>query len=138
YGPYIDFVAVAFGGIAVLAALDHRRRTGEGTYIDLSQFETGVQFISSAMINYAANGVVANRDGNRDPIAAPHGCYPCLNGEWCVISCWDDREWERLCRAADPVWLADIRFATTEQRKRNEEELNRLIGEWTSSQTAER
>jgi len=73
YGPYIDFVAVAFGGIAVLAALDHRRRTGEGAYIDLSQFETGVQFISSAMLDYSANGVITNRNGNRDAAAAPHG-----------------------------------------------------------------
>ena len=138
YGPYIDFVAVAFGGIAVLAALDHRRRTGEGAYIDLSQFETGVQFISSAMLDYSANGVVANRDGNRDAFAAPHGCYPCSDGEWCVISCWDDHEWERFGRTANPAWLTDVRFATIEQRKQNEEELNRLIGAWTSSQMAER
>ena len=139
YGPYIDFVAVAFGGIAVLAALDYRRRTGEGAHIDLSQFETGVQFISSAMLDYSANGVVANRDGNRDAAAAPHGCYPCNDGEWCVISCWDDQEWERLCRAANTTeWLADERFATLKQRKENEDELNRLIGAWTSSQTAER
>ena len=139
YGPYIDFVAVAFGGIAVLAALDYRRRTGEGAHIDLSQFETGVQFISSAMLDYSANGVIANRDGNRDAAAAPHGCYPCNDGEWCVISCWDDQEWERLCRAANTTeWLADERFATLKQRKQNEKELNRLIGEWTSSQTAER
>ena len=138
YGPYIDFVAVAFGGIAVLAALDHRRRTGEGSYIDLSQFETGVQFIGTAMLDYSANGVVANRDGNRDAFAAPHGCYPCSDGEWCVISCWDDHEWERFGRAANPAWLADARFATIEQRKQNEEELNRLIAAWTTSQMAER
>ena len=138
YGPYIDFVAVAFGGVAVLAALDHRRRTGEGAYIDLSQFETGVQFIGSAMLDYSANGVVANRDGNRDAFAAPHGCYPCSDGEWCVISCWDDHEWERFGRTANPAWLTDERFATIEKRKENEEELNRLIGAWTSSQTAER
>src|SRR2546429_7241932 len=138
YGPYIDFVAVAFGGVAVLAALDHRRRTGEGAYIDLSQFETGVQFIGTAMLDYSANGVVANRDGNRDAFAAPHGCYPCSDGEWCVISCWDDHEWERFGRTANPAWLRDARFATIEQRKQNEEEPNRLIGAWTSSQMAER
>src|SRR3989475_3286169 len=138
YGPYIDFIAVAFGGIAVLAALDHRRRTGEGAYIDLSQFETGVQFISGAMLDYSANGVVANRDGNRDTSAAPHGCYPCDDGEWCVISCWDDQEWEGLCRAANTTEWLDERFATLKQRKENEDELNRLIGAWTRSQTAER
>src|SRR5438034_7828127 len=45
YGPYIDFIAVAYGGIAVLAALDHQRQTGRGVYLDLSQYETGLQFI---------------------------------------------------------------------------------------------
>src|SRR5712692_1420445 len=139
YGPYIDFVAVAFGGIAVLAALDHRRRTGEGAYIDLSQYETGAQFISSALLDYAVNGVVANRDGNRDPVAAPHGCYPCLDGEWCAISCWDQPEWERFCHAADrPSWLSDARFATLAQRKEHETQLNQLIAAWSRDQDAER
>jgi len=139
YGPYIDFVAVAFGGIAVLAALDQRRRTGEGSYIDLSQFETGVQFISSAMLDYSTNGVVANRGGNRDRVAAPHGCYPCRDDEWCVISCWDDQEWERFCHAAKQnAWLTNVRFATTEDRKRNERELDQLICSWTRGQAAHR
>ena len=138
YGPYIDFVAVAFGGITVLAALDHRRRTGEGAYIDLSQFETGVQFIASAAIDYAANGVVANRDGNRDAAAVPHGCYPCTHDEWCVISCWDDQEWERLCHAAEQTrWLSDNRFANAVSRKEHESELNQLIADWTREQGAE-
>ncbi len=139
YGPYIDFVAVAFGGIAVLAALDHKNRTGEGAYVDLSQYETGVQFISSALLDYSANGVIANRNGNRDTAAAPHGCYPCLNGEWCAISCWDDQEWERLCHAAErPSWLSDGRFATLAQRKEHETDLNELIAAWTREQDAER
>ncbi len=139
YGPYIDFIAVAFGGIAVLAALDHRRRTGEGAYIDLSQFETGVQFISSAMLDYSANGVVQNRDGNRDAGAAPHGCYPCADGAWCVLSCWDDNEWERFCGAADKSeWLKDQRFANQAARKAHERELDELISEWTREQDAAR
>lgn len=139
YGPYIDFVAVAFGGIAVLAALDHRRRTGEGSYIDLSQLETGVQFIGSAMLDYTANEVVASRDGNRDQGAVPHGCYACRDDEWCVISCWGDQEWERFCHAAKQnAWLTDVRFATIAERRKNEKELDQLIGSWTRSQSADR
>ena len=138
YGPYIDFVAVAFGGIAVLSALDHRRRTGQGAYIDLSQYETGVQFISSALLDYSSNGRVANRDGNRETMTAPHGCYPCTDNEWCVISCWDDQEWESLCHAAEQSsWLSDARFVTLPQRKENERELNQLIGAWTREHSAE-
>jgi crotonobetainyl-CoA:carnitine CoA-transferase CaiB-like acyl-CoA transferase len=139
YGPYIDFVAVAFGGIATLAALDYRRRTGEGVFVDLSQYETGLQFISSALLDYSANGVIACRAGNRDKLAAPHGCYPCRDREWCVISCWDDAEWERLCRAAgQECWLADARFKTAAGRKEHEGELNRLIAAWTEGQDARR
>ncbi|MGH9969557.1 MAG: CaiB/BaiF CoA transferase family protein [Pyrinomonadaceae bacterium] len=139
YGPYIDFVAVAFGGIAVLAALDCRRREGTGTYIDLSQYETGLQFIGGALLDYSGNGVIARRDGNRDPNAAPHGCYPCKDGEWCAISCWDDEEWQRLCNAADgQSWASDSRFAVLEARKEHESELNELISEWTKNQEARR
>src|SRR6266851_3869881 len=101
YGPYIDFVAVAYGGIAVLAALDYRLRTGQGVYIDLSQYEAGLQFLGGALLDYSANGAVVMRDGNRDPEIAPHGCYPCREGQWGVISCWHDTERERLCRVAD-------------------------------------
>src|SRR5918911_2294886 len=139
YGPYIDFVAVAFGGIAVLAALDYRRRTGRGVFIDLSQYEAGLQFISGALLDYSANGVVACRDGNRDTVAALHGCYPCRDDGWCVISCWDDAEWERLCKAADKeCWLTDPRFQTVSGRKQHEPELNQLIASWTQGEDARR
>ena len=143
YGPYIDFIAVAYGGVAALAALDQRRRTGEGAYIDLSQYESGLQFIGSALLDYSTNGAIADRAGNRDPVAAPHGCFPCRDGEWCVISCWNDEEWERFCRAAKQTasqssWLSDTRFRIAADRKENEEALNQLIGAWTSDQSAER
>lgn len=135
YGPYIDFIAVAYGGTVVLAALDHRRRTGEGVYIDLSQYESGLQFIGSALLDYSANGVIADRAGNRDPDAAPHGCFPCRDGQWCVISCWDDAEWERFCHAAG--FHDDARFQTAAARKQHETALNQLIGAWTATQSSE-
>jgi benzylsuccinate CoA-transferase BbsF subunit len=135
YGPYIDFIAVAYGGAAVLAALDHRRRTKEGVHIDLSQYEAGLQFISGSLLNYDANGVIAGRDGNRDPSAAPHRCFPCRDGMWCVISCWDDSEWERLCHAANQAaWLADSRFRNCPDRKSHESILNELVSAWTRNQ----
>jgi len=96
YGPYIDLIAVAYGGAIVLAALDYRRRTGKGVHIDLSQYETGVQFIAPALLDFAANGKIAHRNGNHDPLALVHGCYPCRDGQWCVISCWDEQELQRL------------------------------------------
>jgi benzylsuccinate CoA-transferase BbsF subunit len=137
YGPYVDFVAVAFGGIAVLAALDYRRRTGKGVWVDLSQYEAGLQFLGSPLLDFSGNGVVGGRQGNRDPAAAPHGCYPCRDGRWCVISCWDDDEWRRLCQAARQLsWLSDARFASRPDRQRHGEALNRLVVAWTHTQEA--
>jgi crotonobetainyl-CoA:carnitine CoA-transferase CaiB-like acyl-CoA transferase len=137
YGPYIDFVAVGFGLIAVMAALDHRRRTGCGQYIDLSQYETGLQFITPALLDYQVNGRVMTHNGNRDPNAAPHGAYPCRGKDrWCVIAVCNDEEWRSLCHAIEhPEWIEDARFATLAARKQNEGELDRLIGKWTAQFT---
>ena len=63
YGPYIDYIAVGYGVIAVLAALEQRRRTGEGCVIDLSQYEAGLQFLAPTLLEHAANGTVPTRDG---------------------------------------------------------------------------
>ncbi len=138
YGPYIDLIAVAFGGIAILAALDDRRRTGQGVYIDLSQYEAGLQFLASPLLDFSANGVIARRNGNRDLVAVPHGCYPCGDGRWCVVSCWDEEEWKRFCRAAaGATWAGDPRFGSPEKRRAHERELNLEIAKWTRTQEAQ-
>lgn len=138
YGPYIDFIAVAYGGVAVLAALDRRRRTGEGCFIDLSQYEAGLQFIGGGLLDYSANGTIADREGNRDPVAAPHGCFPCRDDQWCAISCWSDEEWGRFCQAAGQEgWMSDARFASAPRRKEHEAALNLLIGAWTAGLTSD-
>jgi crotonobetainyl-CoA:carnitine CoA-transferase CaiB-like acyl-CoA transferase len=133
YGPYIDFVSVAFGFTAVAAALDHRRRTGQGQYIDLSQYETGLQFVAPTLLDARINGRVATRMGNRTPAAAPHGVYPCRGQDrWCALSVWSDEEWERLVAVmGHPAWAATERFRTLTGRKQHEAELDQLIGAWT-------
>lgn len=137
YGPYIDMIAVAYGGAAVLAALDRQRRTGQGAFIDLAQYETGLQFIAPALLDYAANGVSPRRDGNRDPIAVPHGCYPCLNGRWVVLSCWDDGEWARLAMLIGGTSPAsDERLSVVSGRREHEAELNARIARWTREREA--
>ncbi len=137
YGPYIDLIAVAYGGAAVLAALDYARRTGEGVYIDVSQYETGVQFLTTELLEFEATGTIARRRGNRDAAAVPHGCYPCRDSRWCVISCWDDEEWGRLCGAlGHPEWRDDPRFETATSRRQHERELNDLIATCTCDRDA--
>ncbi|MCH7714927.1 MAG: CoA transferase [Gemmatimonadetes bacterium] len=128
YGPYIDFVAVVFGGAAVLAALDRQRRTNQGAFIDLSQYETGLQFLGGTVLDHAVNGGVEQRCGNHDTLAIPHGCYRVRDERWCVISCWDDAEWGRFCDAVSrPDWQTDQRFGTASQRRRHESDLNDAI-----------
>ncbi len=137
FGPYIDFVAVGFGLVAVLAALDHRRRTGQGQYIDLSQYEAGLQFIAPALLDYEVNNRVMTRMGNRSPHAAPHGAYRCRGEDrWCVIAVGTEDEWRALCRASDhPEWAAEARFASLAGRKAHEDELDALVGAWTRQRT---
>ena len=138
YGPYIDYIAVAYGAVAILAALDYRERTGKGTHIDTAQYETGLQFMAPILLDYKINGKVASRNGNRDPAAAPHGVYPCKGDDsWCVISASSESDWESLCRAmGNPAWTKESRFATLQSRKEHEDELDQKIGAWTTDFTA--
>ncbi len=120
-----------------MAALDDRNRTGRGQHIDVSQYESGLQFLAPIILDYEVNGTVAHRNGNRDPAGAPHGAYPCKGDDnWCVISVFSEQEWESLCRAmGNPAWALDERYSTHEARKQNEDELDRRIGLWTSGFT---
>ena len=133
YGAYTDFISPFFGSAALVAALDHRRKTGVGQHLDLSQLECGLQLIAPVQMDYVLNGNEMIRDGNRDPRAAPHNAYPCLgNDSWCAIAVFTDEEWTSLCMVLNrPDIVRDPRFATLEARKANEDELDRLIGEWT-------
>ncbi len=132
YGPYIDFIGGGYGLVALLAALDYRRRTGKGMYIDLAQYEAGVQFIGPLILDFELNGRVAQRMGNRSPNATPHGVYPCRGEDrWCAISVHGDEEWTRLKMVlGEPDW-ADSRFDTLLGRKANEDELDERLAEWT-------
>ena len=139
YGPYIDYIAVGYGYIAILAALEHRRKTGRGQYIDLSQYENGVQFVAPAILEYQLLGTAATRHANRHACDAPHGVYPCAGEDkWVTISVFDDAEWGRLVEAmGKPEWASSLRFATELSRKQNEAELDELLGCWTRTRQAD-
>lgn len=136
YGAYTDFVAPHFASASLLAALDHRRRTGEGQHIDLSQLEAALHFLAPEILDYTVNGRPARRRGNADDRAAPHNAYPCAGEErWCTIACETEAEWQALRRVmGEPGWCRRPEFATAESRKRHEGELDRLISQWTSTQ----
>jgi crotonobetainyl-CoA:carnitine CoA-transferase CaiB-like acyl-CoA transferase len=136
---YTDYITCWYGAIAILGALEWRRRTGEGMYIDLSQFESGVSFLAAATLDYSANQRVQSATGNRSPYAAPHGAYRCRGDDrWCVIAVFTDEEWQAFGQViGEPEWCRDPRFDTLLGRKGNEEELDKLVEEWTSQYSAE-
>jgi len=137
-GAYTDQIAPYYMVCALIAALDHRRRTGEGMYLDQAQFEVGVTFAEPSLLDYGVNARIMKRRGNRDSYAAPHGSYRCQGDDnWCVIAVFTDAEWKAFCEViGNPAWTEDPRFATLSARKVNEDELDRLVEEWTIQHTA--
>jgi benzylsuccinate CoA-transferase BbsF subunit len=135
--PYTDFVVPAFGAATIIAALEHRDRTGEGQYIDQSQAETAAQLLAPLLMQYAVTGKESYRNGNRHPDASPHGVFRCRGDDrWCAIACVTDEQWCSL-RALLGEAARDPRFDTLAGRKANEDELERIIQEWTSARAAE-
>ncbi len=139
FGPYIDFIGVGYGVISLMAALDYRRRTGVGQYIDLAQYENGLQFLAPIILENNINGRVWERMGNRHEYAAPHGVYPCKGQDrWCALSVFTDSEWQKLREVmAEPAWAAESKFSTMLGRKNNEDELDYKIEAWTVGFTPE-
>jgi benzylsuccinate CoA-transferase BbsF subunit len=138
-GPYTDYVSPRFNVAFIMAALDYRRRTGKGQYIDMSQYENGVHFIAPLVLDYNVNGRVAGRIGNRHACAAPHGAYRCAGEDrWCVVAVFSDEEWHSFCGVlGDPEWAAGAEFATLADRKRNEDKLDTLVEAWTRQRSPE-
>jgi benzylsuccinate CoA-transferase BbsF subunit len=131
YGPYIDFIASTLGAAAVLAALERRRRTGKGAYLDVSQYECGLLFLAGPLLEYQTSGKIAERAGNDDPHAAPHGAYRCRGEGWLALSCWSDEEYARLCTAIGrPDMGCDPRLATFADRKSSAGMVNDALGDW--------
>jgi benzylsuccinate CoA-transferase BbsF subunit len=135
--------------LAILAALFHRQRTGEGQYIDLSSTEAVSALIGGVFMEYAMNKRVPGQDGNWDRTMAPHNCYSCQPGEggsiageggqrWVSIAVGSDEEWRALCGVLGEGALEeDPRFADVVSRWRHREELDDIISAWTRSRTPE-
>ena len=99
YGAYTDFISVRYNALCILAALEHRDRTGRGQYIDQSQAEAGLHFQGPAFLDYTLNGVRTQASGNEDLVMHPHGVYPCAGDDrWVAISVRDDSDWKSVCQ----------------------------------------
>ena len=132
-----DPISGAHAAGAILAALLRRRRTGRGAFIDLSQLESSISVMGEHLLGYQMSGVNPGNRGNRHPVYAPHGAYPCLDDGWVAIAVASDEEWREMCEAMDdPAMAEDTRFGDLLSRHRNQDELDPLISRWTGSRSA--
>lgn len=140
---YTDWVATHVGIVGILSALDHRRRTGEGQYIDLSQFEASTLVLDAGVIDAANAGRVAKPLGNRDLRHAPHGVYPCADDHtggdrWVAIAVTTDDQWRRLAQIMDRQdWLESDELRHALGRLADQDALDDGISRWTSQQTVD-
>ena len=132
---YGDPNAGIHAALAVLAALRHRRRTGEGQYVDMSQWEAAIGLGAEALMDVAMNGTQPSVQGNRDRLEAPQGVFRCAGeDEWVAIACWTDAQWRALAAAIGRSDLErDARFQSAAGRKRDEELLEIAIAGWTAT-----
>jgi len=139
FTAYSDFIAPWYTLIAIIGALLRRGKTGQGMYIEQAQFEAGVTFMATDILDFAVNGRSVGRHGNRDRYMAPHGIFPCRGSDrWIAITVANDDQWQDFCAAiGNPSWTADSKFSTILTRKGNEDELERFVSEWTRGYTAE-
>lgn len=133
---YTDFLVPHLATMALVAALDYRRRTGEGQYIDFGQFEAGIHGLWTANMDWAVNGNEQQRLGNRDAEAAPQGCYRCRDGKWLVISCATEEHWAALKAALGrPEWCDLDRMRRRWQRLDEQREIDRHLAFWVEDNT---
>ena len=92
-----------------------------------------MHFLSTAILEYTANGRVQGPDANRDRHMAPHGVYPCkVDDSWIAIACVDEQHWSALCSIMDhKELLRDARFLTIDARLLNQSDLDSIVARWT-------
>jgi len=138
---YADHVAGLMAALAVLLALEYRYRTGQGQYIDISEYEAMLTLLGPAIMDCSVNNNLTIPHGNRPDytLAAPHGCYQCRGEDrWCAIAVFTEEEWCRLCRVlGEPQWSKESRFSTLSSRKEHAEELDKLVEQWTIEHSPE-
>jgi crotonobetainyl-CoA:carnitine CoA-transferase CaiB-like acyl-CoA transferase len=129
--PVVGILAVG----ACMAALRRCRRTGMGTFVDLSQREVTASMLGEYVVDYALSGRVPGPMGNRHPLRVPQGVYACQGDDmWLAISVGTEAEWQGLCQAIGQPQLAqDARFATVLARRQHEADLDYILTAWTQT-----
>jgi crotonobetainyl-CoA:carnitine CoA-transferase CaiB-like acyl-CoA transferase len=136
-----DHAAGMTSVVAVLSAIEARRRTGEGQHIDIAQMETGTYLIGPAVLDYLSNGREAHPIGNADPFGqwCPNEVYRCGDQHELAITCRNDDEWVRLCEVV--AWdigdlAADLECSTVAGRLARATEIDARLKTWCTSRSA--
>jgi benzylsuccinate CoA-transferase BbsF subunit len=134
---FCDAVGALHAVVAILAALRHRKATGEGQAIEVAQWEAAASMLGEGLLDYVMNGRVLSPAGNSHPTMVPHDNYRCAGEDaWVAIAVRSADEWRAFCRATDhPEWADDARFADAYRRRQHRSELDSLITTWTSQRT---
>jgi crotonobetainyl-CoA:carnitine CoA-transferase CaiB-like acyl-CoA transferase len=141
YPPFSDYVGGLAAANCLLAAIEYRRSTGKGQFIDLSQGEAAANYMGTAVLDAQVNGTKSRCIGNRHFAGdlAPHNCYRCRGEgqQWCVIAVESEAEWAAFCQVVDPerAWCIDGKFISREQRLAHIEELDGQVEQWTLKHT---
>ena len=137
---YMDHTGGYYMAIAILMALRHRNRTGEGQWVDFACTEAGATLNGPALLDYTVNGRPLRREGSPDsnrsdsPAMAPHGIYATRGeGEWIAIACRDDVDWLALADVIDAPWARESRFADLSGRLREQDALDDWVGVWAAN-----
>lgn len=133
-----DFTTPYFAALQIAAAVLHRQKTGEGQYIELSQYEASVHLLDTELSEYLVNHHEPGRIGNRSPEYAPHGVFRCSGDDrWIAISVRDTAEWHALCETLGLTELAKRpELEQLEGRHAAADEIEAAIGERVQGEDA--
>ena len=139
FGAYTDYVAPRFTAATILAALEYRRRTGRGQYIDQSQAESALHFLTPALLDYTVHGRNQERVRNADAHLAPHSVYPAAGQDcWLAIAVCTEAQSQALCAVMQhPDLSHDARFATLAARLTHREAPDTIVAAWTQAHSAQ-
>jgi crotonobetainyl-CoA:carnitine CoA-transferase CaiB-like acyl-CoA transferase len=123
---------------AILLALEHRRRTGEGVFVEAAMVDAALSISAEQVIEYSAYGALLERAGNRGPTAAPQNLYLSADTDefgrldcWVAIAVATDEQWDSLCRAlGSPSWATDPGLSTEASRRTHQDSIDEQLAAW--------
>ena len=135
---YMDHTGGMYMAIAILLALLHRQRTGEGQWVDMACTDAGLTLTGTSVLDWTVNARPSRRDGSPDsnhsehPAMAPHGIYPCRGeDEWIGIACRSDDDWRALAAKIAAPWTRDAKLAALAGRLAAQDTLDAQLASWT-------